>query len=115
MRDLSHHAIDRYRDRSEFVLEQYGSVGDQGNGLFRVPCSTVRLINLCVLASNGDGWDHVSVSLPHRCPDVLRYRNVELHRLLVELPPALPSPMAPSAHVDCNAAVIDGGSERGIK
>ncbi len=35
------------------------------NGAFRVPCG--RAI-LSVIASDADGWDHVSVSLPDRCP-----------------------------------------------
>lgn len=41
------------------------------NGMFSVPSpvSPVADTVLKVIASNGDGWDHVSVSLPHRCPD----------------------------------------------
>lgn len=36
-------------------------------GLFRVPGPCGR--DLKVIASNGLGWDHVSVSLPNRCPN----------------------------------------------
>lgn len=35
------------------------------NGAFRVP---FRRVVLSVIASDGGGWDHVSVSLPDRCP-----------------------------------------------
>lgn len=35
------------------------------NGAFLVPCGEV---DLRVIASDGAGWDHVSVSLPDRCP-----------------------------------------------
>lgn len=35
--------------------------GDDNGGYF---C----LNNLRIIAGNGDGWDHVSVSLPDRCP-----------------------------------------------
>lgn len=35
--------------------------GDANGGYF-------RLNNLHIIASNGEGWDHVSVSLPDRCP-----------------------------------------------
>lgn len=39
--------------------------GDDG-GVFEIPFEG-RL--LTVIASNGDSWDHVSVSLPNRCPN----------------------------------------------
>lgn len=39
---------------------QYGW-GDAGGGYFVIN-------NMRIIASNGDGWDHVSVSLPDRCP-----------------------------------------------
>jgi len=42
-------------------------MGDAGNGVFRIPYRKTS-IRLNVIASNGDGWDHVSVSLPDRCP-----------------------------------------------
>src|SRR5215831_17435432 len=35
------------------------------NGVFLVPCGKVHLR---VIASDGEGWDHVSVSLADRCP-----------------------------------------------
>lgn len=40
--------------------ESYGM-----NGKFGVPCGTAVLT---VIVSDGGGWDHVSVSLDHRCP-----------------------------------------------
>jgi hypothetical protein len=44
----------------------YASTPDYGNcGAFRVPCQGFFLN---VLASDELGWDHVSVSLPDRCP-----------------------------------------------
>src|SRR5262245_34393858 len=39
-------------------------IGEEG-GAFSV---TVRGQRLTVIASHGLGWDHVSVSTPHRCP-----------------------------------------------
>lgn len=38
---------------------------DGNNGAFRVPFGGAML---AVIASDGGGWDHVSVSLPGRCP-----------------------------------------------
>lgn len=46
----------------------HGNFGDRENGLFRIgrgPCGSP----LTILASTGDGWEHVSVSTPHRCPN----------------------------------------------
>lgn len=36
------------------------------NGLFEIP---FRSITLQVICSDGGEWDHVSVSLPNRCPN----------------------------------------------
>jgi hypothetical protein len=48
----------------------YGSFGDEGNGVFRLLCQRTGTYLLCI-ASNGDGWDHVSVSVAHRIPNWL--------------------------------------------
>lgn len=62
MKDL--HTLDHYRLREdERVL--YGCEGDGGNGVFKV---FVSGRSFRVIASNGGGWDHVSVSRPNRCP-----------------------------------------------
>jgi hypothetical protein len=45
-----------------------GLIGDNENGAFDVgrgPCGAP----LHVIASTGEGWEHVSVSTPHRCPN----------------------------------------------
>lgn len=47
------------------IRHPFGGMGDHGNGAFLIPREGVTLK---VLASNGDDWDHVSVSLPDRCP-----------------------------------------------
>ena len=59
MKKLS--CLDKYRQR-----HPYTGVGDQGNGLFVIPFT--GKISLVVMASDGMGWDHVSVSVPDRCP-----------------------------------------------
>lgn len=58
------HEIDQYR-RLDLELRAHGVVGDRGNGMFVVPLGEAHL---CVIASNGGGWDHVSVSTEFRCP-----------------------------------------------
>ena len=50
--------INMFRDHKA-ELRIYGCNGDLCNGVFRIPRSGYELL---VIASNGDGWDHVSVS-----------------------------------------------------
>ena len=54
--------LDKYRD-TEFERKYYGFNGDAGNGVFRVPVGG-KIFN--VVASNGGGWEHVSVSPANR-------------------------------------------------
>jgi hypothetical protein len=44
---------------------KYGAKGDDFGGAFEVPCG---VITLRVIASNGEDWDHVSISVKGRCP-----------------------------------------------
>lgn len=64
MRNLN--LLEVYRDR-DGARALYGTEGDGGNGVFIVPgpCGC----DLRVIVSDGEGWDHVSVSTPRRCPN----------------------------------------------
>jgi hypothetical protein len=66
MRNL--YELDEYRDRSRRVIEFYGNAGDNETGVFDIPYPRTG-VRLKVVASAGLGWDHVSVSLPNRCPN----------------------------------------------
>lgn len=69
MRNLNNLDVHMYRDRkSELAI--YGMAGDEGNGVFNVEIvSAIRpKVTLHVIAANGMGWDHVSVSHRHRIP-----------------------------------------------
>jgi len=68
VRNLEDADVARFRDCSRWVLELYGNVGDAGNGVFLVP-SPIDNAGMRVIASNGLGWDHVSVSRKNRCPN----------------------------------------------
>jgi len=68
MRDLCSPEVDRLRLRSSRILEMYGTFGDGTCGCFVVP-SPIDGGDLNVIASSGEGWDHVSVSRTHRCPN----------------------------------------------
>jgi hypothetical protein len=63
MRDLGE--LDSFRVRDRQVIEHYGDVGDETCGVFRIPHGGREFT--CIASAN-DGWDHVSVSLPTRCP-----------------------------------------------
>lgn len=65
MRDLR--TLNRLRDR-QHELDFAGHEGGAGAGVFRVPLPPNGEAIATVIASTGEGWDHVSVSLPDRCP-----------------------------------------------
>jgi hypothetical protein len=61
-------ALERYR-RPDLAREIWqGFPGDDETGLFIVQ-SPIDRANMAVIASNNDGWDHVSVSRKSRCPN----------------------------------------------
>lgn len=66
MKDL--HNLDRYR-QTDHERRYYGCDGDSGSGCFKV---FVAGRSFFVIASNGGGWDHVSVTPCNRkrqtCP-----------------------------------------------
>lgn len=53
--------FDRYRRN-----DHPGGLGDETCGAFRIPSSVMGTLR--VIASSGEGWDHVSVSLENRTP-----------------------------------------------
>lgn len=61
MKDLT--TLDKYRlvDQERML---YGATGDSGNGIFKV---FVKGKSFQVIASNGGGWEHVSISKQNRC------------------------------------------------
>ncbi len=52
------------------TMERFRIIGQRGDvaGAFQVPHPATG-VSLRVIASNGDGWEHVSVSLPNRTPN----------------------------------------------
>ena len=65
MKDLNSMSINQYRERTDDVMKLYGSHGDHENGVFAINRKGVALR---VIASCGEGWDHISVSLRNRTP-----------------------------------------------
>lgn len=66
-----------YRRQDAAVIRIYGSYGDRGNGVFEVPSKTDRR-TLQVIASDLDGWDHVSVSRKKRIPNWIEMEQIKL-------------------------------------
>lgn len=60
--------LDIFRRTDREVVNHYGDTGDETCGVFSVP-STIDRRPLTIVASSGDGWDHVSVSRETRCPN----------------------------------------------
>lgn len=62
------HTLDDYR-QTDFEHKYYGGLGDEGNGAFKV---FIKGKSFFAVASNGGGWEHVSVSPCNRkrqiCP-----------------------------------------------
>ena len=67
MRNL--HTLNKYRVKDPDRLALWGGwPGDCTCGLFIIP-SLIDRAPLRVIASSGEGWDHVSVSRKNRCPN----------------------------------------------
>ena len=96
MKDLAQ--LDAYRQRDRRVLEMYGSFGDGGNGVFSLPCPKTGAF-LQIVASNGHGWDHVSVSLPNRCPNWPEMEHVK-RAFFADDETAMQLHVPPSDHVN---------------
>ena len=60
--------LDAYRVTSPEIIAAYGSAGDDTAGAFRV-LSCVDKALLFIVASNAEGWDHVSTSRQKRPPN----------------------------------------------
>lgn len=66
MRNL--YELNRYRRTDANVIAHWGWSGDETCGTFELPSPLDENI-LRVIASAGEGWDHVSVSRKNRCPN----------------------------------------------
>ena len=68
MKNLTDNTPNKWRNCGSFVVQMYGNIGDDTCGVFSVP-SPVDQQEMHVIASSGEGWDHVSVSRRNRCPN----------------------------------------------
>lgn len=68
MKNLMTPDIDVFRLKDRWIVDRYGSLGDEANGLFLIPSPYCKRDPLRVLASCGEGWEHLSVSKIKRAP-----------------------------------------------
>ena len=89
----------RTLDRWRFTHPDLGR-GDETCGAFMVPSPVMG--TLCVLASAGQGWDHVSVSTPNRTPTWQEMEHIK--RLFFRDDAcAMQLHVPPSAHISVHA------------
>lgn len=74
MRNLN--LLDIHRDASPEVISHFGSPGDDKGGMFRVPSKIDKAL-MTVIASNAEGWDHVSISRTNRCPNWIEMEQIK--------------------------------------
>jgi hypothetical protein len=92
--------LEEYRVKDDWVLETYGSFGNEKAGAFRVkvPYSGVELR---IVASSGLGWDHVSVSVEGRCPTWAEMSFVKF-MFFKDSETAMQLHVAVSEHINCH-------------
>lgn len=68
--------LDKYRRKDGHVIARFGGIGDHTCGMFEIPSKTDNQ-TLRVIATNDEGWDHVSVSRKNRCPNWLEMEQIK--------------------------------------
>jgi len=98
MRNLN--LLNIYRDEGPQIIAFWGSPGDETCGAFLVPSPTDQAF-MRVIASSGEGWDHVSVSRRNRCPNWAEMEHVK-RLFFKEDETAMQLHVPPSDHVNCH-------------
>lgn len=98
MRNL--HLLDVFRDTSPQVLAHYGWAGDETVGAFVVP-SPIDKAPMRVIASVGEGWDHVSVSRSNRVPNWKEMEHVK-RLFFQDQESAMQLHVPPAEHINCH-------------
>ncbi len=89
--------LEIYRVKSKEILAHYGSYGDETCGVFLIPvCPPLKIV-----ASAGEGWDHVSVSTPNRPPTWAEMEHVK-RTFFKEDETAMQLHVPPSDHINCH-------------
>lgn len=98
MRNL--HRLDAYRETGPDIIRLWGFVGDETCGMFHVP-SPIDRAPIRVIASSGEGWDHVSVSRQTRCPNWPEMEHIK-RLFFKDDETAMQLHVPPSDHINCH-------------
>ena len=90
--------LELYRVRDRRALDHYGWAGDETCGMFEVP-SPIDHKTMCVIASTGDDWDHVSISRKTRCPNWQEMEHIK-RLFFKDEEMAMQLHMPPSEHIN---------------
>lgn len=89
-----------YRLQSPALVKMWGWAGDETCGAFEIP-SPIDGGSLRVIASSGEGWDHVSVSRTNRCPNWPEMEFIK-RRFFRDDETAMQLHVPPSDHLNCH-------------
>jgi hypothetical protein len=92
--------LDRYRDVGPEVIRLFGFAGDETCGAFLLP-SPIDGASIRVIASSGEGWDHVSVSRKNRCPNWAEMEHVK-RLFFADTETAMQLHVPASDHINCH-------------
>jgi len=73
MRNLN--LLNAYRLTGRDIIDRFGGIGDHETGCFMMD-SCIDRAPLMIIASSGNGWDHVSISRRNRCPNWMEMEQV---------------------------------------
>jgi hypothetical protein len=88
--------LNRFRCTWPEIIAHYGNAGDDTCGVFQLKSGRGEEIR--VIASSGEGWDHVSVSLEKRCPTWEEMEQVK-RMFFKDDETAMQLHVPPSAHI----------------
>lgn len=111
MRNLN--LLDVFRETGPDVVRLWGFVGDETCGMFHLP-SPIDRSPLRVIASSGEGWDHVSVSRQNRCPNWPEIEHVK-RLFFKEDETAMQLHVPPSDHINCHPYCLHLWRPHGIE
>lgn len=92
-------SLNKFRD-IETTKRLYGYAGDHEAGMFRIP-SEEDGAEITVIASVGEGWDHVSASRVDRCPTWAEMEQIK-HLFFKDNETAMQLHVPASEHINCH-------------
>lgn len=106
--------LDAIRDESPALIAMWGGwAGDDTCGAFIVS-SPIDHAEIRVIASSGEGWDHVSASRRNRCPNWTEMEHVK-RMFFRDDETAMQLHVPPSDHVNCHPYCLHLWRPQGIE